>query len=369
MFERLKENLHSHSCPRRKVKSDLNTSIEMMDQDVVLIDAESTKENKSSKKPSSRSARKRLSSPLTEPVPVAPLTTEPTNKINKRRKLKLDTPQMSRHSSCLLSRMINFMYKLYKFMFDYSRIRDETSRMMKSLTETRIRIKEGNHETSESDDKQIKTNADRLSLQTTQTVCLIVPDWFKDDTRDLQVESNQTRLQELLKLLRLVYEEIMDQDSSLDKHDSLFGDPTMKKQFYDSIDLYAQVCGFMGFLVNKAEALQMKFKILKVDESFMTRGEQQLDSTAAIQYGVTFINLCKALLNLSNCAKVEKLFQQFLFKDEHVTSGKLDSNLSDLIQRIDQNKILGFKEEMRVDFFILLAHFFALTRRVIVNFT
>ena len=298
LFENLRANLDEHSCkasgPLQTTKTTTRaTSRHSKDSSTVANDSLIMLDDSLENKENAAKSRKRLSSPEVDVLlPDTARVSLPT----KRRKIKPGTPktqtkpgrsgacqrlQLSPICECLVSRALAFQLGLLKFVARYARIRSHMAKLVKGLVQTRIKMKEST---------QTLTNADNLHLQPTQTCCLVCPEL--DSNADL--DTVDVELAECAAALRRVHKQL----SAADKEEvtKFFLDRTLKKQFYDSVDLLAQLFGFFGLVTSRAETLRLKLDMLNFDRAQL---KQSPGANANTTLGVDVSLYTTTLIHLS----------------------------------------------------------------------
>lgn len=146
---------------------------------------------------------------------------------------------------------------------------------------------------------------------------------------------------------------------------------SLKKQFYESTDLLAQLYGFFGILKQRIKVFNIKLELLNFDVEMGTTAGA--NSEFECIYTGTLLHLMKALLNAS-------MFNEFIGlvfdnKFRATKCGGSDSNSSSSsaeirisYQNIEElnsyNKSISSKPESLIAYHLALAHYFVLKHQV-----
>ena len=143
----------------------------------------------------------------------------------------------------------------------------------------------------------------------------------------------------------------------------------VKKQFYESTDLLAQLYGFFGILKSRIKVFNIKLELLNYD---VEKGNIATNTDFDCIYTGTLLHLMKALLNAN-------MFNEFigLVFDNKFRAVKTGSDLSPSnaeirisYQNIEElnnyNKSISSKPDTLIAYHLALAHYFVLKHQVLI---
>ena len=236
-----------------------------------------------------------------------------------------------------------------------------------NLIQSRTKVKEN-----------VTTNADQIQVQSMSSSCLICPDLCDEN----ELKLNDDHLIALLDSSLNILEKLAIDTSQ--KENFAKQERSFKKQFFESIDLLAQLYGFFGLVKKRIDVFSLKIDLLNFE--FEINLESALVDFESVYVNVT-LQLMKAYLSLSMCDEFA-----FLLLSQKLNPDPLKANLSDLdenlgkklkntkptkstkasdlityadLESIDKlNRILISKVETQVVYHLVIAHYFILRHKV-----
>lgn len=272
---------------------------------------------------------------------------------------------------CVLSQILQFQLDLYKSLSEYAKFRSIMTQNVTNLIQSRSKVKEN-----------VTTNADQIQVQSMSSSCIICAELC--DESSLKMSDDQILL--LLDSSFIILERLSRDSASREQF--ITEDRSIKKQFYESVDLLAQLYGFFGLLTKRIQIFNFKLDLLSAEFEYAPEFAQ-------VDFETTYTNcvlqLMKVYLNANMCDE----FAQLLLKEKiNVDNGKQPSEEDELsasnkknaknlkkptvkhsvspsgisfqeLDTIDQNnKILLGKPENQIVYHLTIAHYFILKRKV-----
>jgi hypothetical protein len=347
--DKARRYLSEHKCWTSLAGVSLETRLNEMSFNEVDEDKENNNNNSNSNNNSSGTltSRKRLSSPSNDVMlieeantdvskriaqskrrrvkPKSPLVASGTKQANKISFTKCESPKQPAASSglskngvcdCAEYKMIQFQIDLFRFLCDYARVRQKMLNSVTNLIESRIKVKDTTH---------ILTNTDNLELQTTTNECLICKELIGGDSNGSEANATTTKNDEYASLMQQLDNCMAIIDAILLKkkdHKAAFSSEVkhlakpLLKQFYDSIDLLAQLYAFFGYLNKRCRVLACKLELM----NFLLNEQQQPQAAARWTslsnfdsiYSSTVISLLKSFVRVNMCDNFELVNNQLL---------------------------------------------------------
>jgi hypothetical protein len=298
--------------------------------------------------------------------------------LNRKRKLQsTKSPMISRNTNspslsiskqvkckCVSSKIIQFQLDLFKALNSYAKYRSKMSQLVCSLVQSRSKAKEN-----------ITTNADQIQVQSMSSSSLICPDLCDETSLKMNDDCMLEQLEVSFKILNDIYN-----DKFL-KDDLIKQDRSFKKQFFESIDLLAQLYGFFGLLTKRIKVFNFKLEFLKLEFEHNTvvafADFESLYSSCLLQLMKTYLNtnMCNEFVDLLLSDKVNKenapaptpITSTTNKSTKPESNAKKPSKLSRFqdVDEIDKvNKILLAKPETLIYYNLLIAHYFVLKHKV-----
>ena len=263
---------------------------------------------------------------------------------------------------CAASRIIYFQLEMFKMLSEYSKCRTKMSSQMSNLMQSRIKIKDTAAD--------IKTNADNLSLQTISSSSLICTEFCDENGIKMDDSIIMKKLDHCLKILENLSE------SKEFKENLYREEKTLKKQFFESIDLLGQMYGFFGILLNRIKVFNMKLDILNSE----IEKANSYDQVGPI-YTSNVFNLMRAYLNANMCDEFLQLNNIFLnanLADDNSINKNVESkakkepkgsktkgySLKDIKSLVERNRLISSKPESLIHYYLLLSHYYILKHKV-----
>ena len=310
-----------------------------------------------------------LSPKLTCPIVLSPTNSQrkPKTQLNRRKKLQnTKSPLISRSYTtkkalnrpcqCVSSKLVQFQIELYKMLSEYSRHRNKMSQCVGSLIQSRTKVK---------DTANITTNADNLHLQTISSTNLICPEICDETGLKMDDSFLIKRLNDCADILECL------SSSSASKQGFSAEEKTVKKQFYESVDLLAQLYGFFGILVDRIKVFNMKLELLSFE---LEHADHSMYSDFDTIYTQTLLCLLKAYLNANMYEEFESLVLDDKFRgarsskqDEAAGKDKtppLKISFQNIEMLSKRNKTIQAKPETLITFHLTLAHYLILKHQV-----
>jgi hypothetical protein len=291
---------------------------------------------------------------------------------------------------CLSSKVILFQLNLFKMLCEYTKYREKMCVNVANLIQSRLKIREAT---------VVQTNTDNLHLQSIATQFLICPEL----ATETELNMNDSSLISQLDGCLFVLEAICNKKVISEKLKLL--EKTLYKQFFDSIDLLAQLYGFFGVVTNKAKTLKFKLEMLCISD---LEKINSLNSEALVSYANTINNLMKSYLSAGMCEEFENLNREILISTDsqetknsadsknitpktlgnsngvninknsnlnantEANSGKkksipnttTDFSLEKTLVLLEKNKLISSKPETLISFYLTLTHYFILAHKV-----
>ncbi len=197
-----------------------------------------------------------------------------SNKINSH-SLSISEQQRVK-CKCISSKIIQFQLNLFNALNLYAKYRYKMSQLVKP----RSKFKEN-----------IMTNSDQMHAASSSS--LIYPDLC--DEKSLKMNDDC-----IIKLLEVTFK-ILD-DIFNDKwliNDLIKQERSFKKQFYESIDLLAQLYGFFGLLNKRIRVFNFKLEFLKLE--FTEHNTAAVFAHFESVYSSCLLQLMKIYLNSNMC--------------------------------------------------------------------
>ena len=270
---------------------------------------------------------------------------------------------------------------------DYTKYREKMCSNVANLIQSRMKVREAT---------PVQTNTDNLHLQSISTHFLICPELATETDLLMTDSSLLAQLDACLSILQNICanKEINEKIKSLEK--------TLSKQFFDSIDLLAQLYGFFGVLTNKVKALKYKIDLLCINDNEKINS---LTTENLVSYASTINNLMKSYLNAGMCEDFENLNKEILYSTENQdTKSKeeeskeaaaktlgnssvanmtkkacvnietnvvkrnsittIDFSFEKTLLLLEKNKIISSKPETLISYYLALTHYFILAHKV-----
>jgi len=260
-----------------------------------------------------------------------------------------------------------------------------------NLIQSRLKIREAT---------VVQTNADNLHLQSIATQFLICPEL----ATETELNMNDSSLISQLDGCLFILESICNKKVISEKLKLL--EKTLYKQFFDSIDLLAQLYGFFGVLTNKAKTLKFKLEMLCISDFEKINS---LNSEGLVFYANTINNLMKSYLSAGMCEEFENLNREILISTENqetknsadsksitpktlgnsvngvnlnknsslnanteanpskrksIPNVTTDFSLEKSLVLLEKNKIISNKPETLISYYLSLTHYFILAHKV-----
>ncbi len=294
--------------------------------------------------------------------------------MNRRRKLqstrspmisKTGTPSCTKQCNCVSSLTLQFQLDLFKALNEYAKCRNKMAQYVSSLIQSRSKVKEN-----------VTTNADQIQMQSMSSSCLICPELCDENTLNLNDDHLMAQLDSSLNLLEKLANDKTQKENFIKQERSF------KKQFFESVDLLAQLYGFFGFAKKRIEVFHLKIELLNFE--FELNIELALIDFESV-YANVLLQLMKAYLNLSMCDEFvvllfsKKLINPDPFKMNIEFNEDLNKKLKNVkplkipntqisysdLDSIDRvNKVLTHKTETQVVYNLVIAHYFILKHKV-----
>lgn len=271
---------------------------------------------------------------------------------------------------------------------DYTKYREKMCSNVANLIQSRMKVREAT---------PVQTNTDNLHLQSISTNFLICPELATETDLLMTDSSLLTQLDACLSILQNICtnKEIKEKIKSLEK--------TLSKQFFDSIDLLAQLYGFFGVLTSKVKALKFKIDLLCINDNEKINS---LTTENLVSYASTINNLMKSYLNAGMCEDFENLNKEILYSTENqdtkskeeesreapktlgnssvtnvtkkacvnietnavkrksITNTAIDFSFEKTLLLLEKNKIISSKPETLISYYLALTHYFILAHKV-----
>ena len=300
--------------------------------------------------------------------PLANTTTTTTTTTTAKKKSLLATktpskaPFIHANCDCLQSKMLHFQIGMSDLLAEYAQCRNAMHTAFSNMVQMRLKVKDSSQALK-------TTNADSLYLQTAASHHLVCTDLC--DESGLKLSDAP-----LVKRLHACYAVLESVARARDVRDAFVRlEKSVQKQFYELVDLVAQIYGFFGLLVGRVNTLQIKLLLV----GYALDHESQHNPTVALNkdtiYSQTVVNLMKAMLNANMRDEFGKLNASLVAAttatDEVVTTSRrksttkvaTDSTSCDL-SAIEKHKYFSPKPEMQVLYHLALTHYFILENRV-----
>ena len=372
-FAQAEKILFEHKCSTMM-------SLECSLNELSIIDLEEDNKENCRKK-----SRKRHSSPTNGFI----ILDEQKNEIlkiktPKKRKLKSPksplTPLTKNNDICPSScdcaefKILQFQINFYKFLCVYFKIRCKQLEQMSELVESRLK------ETT-----VILTNSDSLQLQTITTERLLCPQFIN--------EANSSDNDDLIELLEPCFKilETIAQKGANDQElwivEMVTGDKTSQRQFFELIDLLANIFGLFGYLDKRLKTFEYKYKILK----FIQKNEGIVSSMKIFEpiFIETCIDLMRFNINLHKCDQFEILLSRIFSvpipqeapkaaETDSITdiscqkksassttkSTTNDSYVDKVVAAFENDKLFSAKPDTLVTLYMIFTHYLVLKHRV-----
>ncbi len=272
---------------------------------------------------------------------------------------------------------------------DYAKYREKMCTNVANLIQSRMKVREAT---------PVQTNTDNLHLQSISTHFLICPELATETDLLMSDSSLLAQLDACLSILQNICsnKEINEKIKSLEK--------TLSKQFFDSIDLLAQLYGFFGVLTNKVKALRFKIDLLCINDNEKVNS---LTTENLVSYASSINNLMKSYLNAGMCEDFEILNTEILYSTENQdtkskeeeskeaapktlgnssvanmtkkacinietnavkrksnTNTTIDFSFEKTLLLLEKNKIISSKPETLISYYLSLTHYFILAHKV-----
>ena len=268
----------------------------------------------------------------------------------------------SKQCNCVSSRALQFQLDLFKALSEYAKCRTKMAQYVGSLIQSRSKVKEN-----------VTTNADQIQMQSMSSSCLICPELCDENSLKL----NEDHLLALLDSSLSILEKLANDKTQ--KENFTKQERSFKKQFFESIDLLAQLYGFFGFAKKRIEVFNLKIELLSIE--FELNIEMALIDFESV-YASVLLQLMKAYLNLSMCDEFVALLlsqksinpdpfkmnidlKEDLSKKLKKPSKTLNTILFSELDNIDKaNRVLTNKTETLVVYNLVIAHYFILKHKV-----
>ena len=297
-------------------------------------------------------------------------------------------PNLVSNCECLYSKVILFQLNLFKMLCEYTKYREKMCTNVANLIQSRMKVREAT---------PVQTNTDNLHLQSISTQFLICPELATETDLLMSDLSLLSQLDTCLSILESVC-------SKNDIHEKMkILEKTLSKQFFDSIDLLAQLYGFFGILIKKAKTLKIKAELICLNDNEKVN---LLNSENLAWYASTINNLMKSYLNAGMSEEFENLNKEILIstesqetkiKDESkeatpktlgnssvansainicvnaetstskrksITNVTVDFSFEKTLALLEKNKIISSKPETLISYYLTLTHYFILVRKV-----
>lgn len=327
-----------------------------------------------------------LLSPVKTPTKLNPLSpnndqlsTKKTIKqtLNRKRKLqntrsplitKNKTVALNKQISkcnCVSSQIIQFQLDLFKALNEYAKQRTQMSQMVCNLIQARSKVKEN-----------VTTNADQIQVQSMSSGCLICPDLCDETNLKMSDDYLISQLDSSLAILERIV------DCKIQKESFISQERSLKKQFYESADLLAQLYGFFGLLAKRIQVFNLKIELLSLE---FERNAEMASADFETIYVNGLLQLMKAYLNTNMCDEFaglllkEKVNPEFLKmnydSDDALNSNKKNKNVKkpsktssisfQELENIEKsNKIMLSKPEAIIVFYLVISHYLILKHKV-----
>jgi hypothetical protein len=263
---------------------------------------------------------------------------------------------------CVECLVLEFNLLMYKMLDDYGKRRKIMCEWMANLSKSRLKLRDSAAAAAST------TNADNLHLQAATMQCLVCPELC--DERSLNTD-NQSLIDQLNACLSLL--SVLLQDESKLKVEFLYNEKRIciKKQFYEVIDLLAQMYGFFGYPCQRVHVLEHKLRLLELENEKASGNSHWMSIVHDTIYTNTLINLFKAQLNANMCEEYESLNKRIfdgIHQDKQQQSSlsptnKIQINVDESIRLIEKHRFFSSKPEALVAYYLTLAHYFVLVGR------